>query len=125
MRYLFGIFALLLASFALAQYNDPDGMTWVLIYGVPATMMGFAAFGKTYADLTLGALVMSAGMSLLHLPGLIHFLTNDDGVGWEKGMSFEFQYIEQMREFGGLLIVAIALFVLWRHCRQQLNPGQG
>ncbi len=105
---------LLFSMFAAFQYNDPDGMVWVLVYGSIAVLAGFAVFGRVYPDLSLGVLIMVAGMALLHLPGALEFFTNDDGIGLAQGMSNEYPYIELMREFFGLLLATFASFgVFW------------
>ena len=44
MRYVNGIFCVVLGLFALVQYNDPDFLLWFLIYGIPAVFCGIAAF---------------------------------------------------------------------------------
>ena len=44
MRYVNGFFCVLLVLFAIVQYNDPDAILWILIYGVPAVWAGLAAF---------------------------------------------------------------------------------
>lgn len=43
MRYVNGIFAIVLGLFALAQYNDPDFIVWFLIYAIPAVFCAIAA----------------------------------------------------------------------------------
>ena len=40
MRYVFAVLAVLMLLFAVAQYNDPDGPLWMVIYGVPAIWAG-------------------------------------------------------------------------------------
>jgi hypothetical protein len=44
MRYVNGFFCVILMLFALVQYNDPDGVLWLLIYAIPAAWAGLAAF---------------------------------------------------------------------------------
>lgn len=44
MRYVNGLFCALLALFALVQYNDPDFIVWLAIYGIAAFWCGIAAF---------------------------------------------------------------------------------
>jgi hypothetical protein len=43
MRYLNGFLCVLLALFTIVQYNDPDAILWIVIYGLPAIWAGFAA----------------------------------------------------------------------------------
>jgi hypothetical protein len=44
MRYVNGFFCVVLAVFAVAQYNDPDALLWFLIYAVPAAWAALMAF---------------------------------------------------------------------------------
>ena len=44
MRLVNGIMCVVLGLFAFAQYNDPDALLWVLIYGIPAAWAGLIAF---------------------------------------------------------------------------------
>jgi transmembrane protein TMEM220 len=44
MRALNGCFCVILAGFALVQYNDPDALLWFLIYALPSAWAGLAAF---------------------------------------------------------------------------------
>lgn len=43
MRVLSGLFCLVLALFALVQYNDPDFLYWFVIYGLAAIWCALAA----------------------------------------------------------------------------------
>jgi hypothetical protein len=43
MRLINGASCIMLSSFALVQYNDPDAILWFLIYAVPAVWAGLAA----------------------------------------------------------------------------------
>ena len=42
MRYVFAVLTLLMVLFAGVQFNDPDGPTWMALYGVPAIWAGIA-----------------------------------------------------------------------------------
>src|SRR5688572_16612835 len=44
MRYVNGVFCVVLTLFAIVQYNDPDALLWAVIYGVPAAWAGVLAF---------------------------------------------------------------------------------
>jgi len=108
------VIALLFALFAVFQHNDPDGMVWAVIYGSIAVLAILAVLGKGHPDVTLGALILVGGLSLMHVPGTIEFFTNDDGIGFSQGMSFEYGYIEEMRECFGLALGAAGLFGVWK-----------
>lgn len=114
MKILNVVIALLFALFAVFQHNDPDGMVWALIYGSIAVLAFLAVLGKGHPDATLGFLILVGGLSLMHAPGAFEFFTNDDGVGFSQGMSFEYSYIEEMRECFGLALGAGGLFGVWK-----------
>ena len=44
MRDLNGSLCVLLALFTIVQYNDPDAILWVVIYGLPTIWAGFTAY---------------------------------------------------------------------------------
>ena len=44
MRTVNGCSCVMLAGFALVQYNDPDAILWLLIYAIPAIWAGLTAF---------------------------------------------------------------------------------
>ena len=44
MRYVNGFFCVLMVLFTVVQYNDPDAILWILIYGLTAVWAGLAAF---------------------------------------------------------------------------------
>jgi hypothetical protein len=44
MRYVLMLLGLLMVSFGIVQYNDPDGLLWAFIYLVPAAWAFAAAF---------------------------------------------------------------------------------
>ena len=46
MRIVNGVLCLFLILFTAVQYNDPDVLLWVLIYGIGAVFTGLAAFRR-------------------------------------------------------------------------------
>lgn len=123
LKILYGFFCLFFLSFALAQYNDPDGITWVLLYTSVAVLFGFGVAGRFFKDLTLGMTLVIFFAACLLFPDFLTFLTNDDGIGFAEGMSNAHPYIERMREFGGLMITAIFLGLLYFvSCRKPSFP---
>jgi Transmembrane family 220, helix len=113
MRYLNGFFCVLLALFAIVQYNDPDAILWILIYGIAAIWAGVAAFrpGRlAQSPLLLGAFVVTlAAMT----GGAIYDLPQSIADWWDN---------EVVREGLGLIIAVVALLVvawtIWRTRRE-------
>jgi hypothetical protein len=112
MRYLNGFICALLTLFVIVQYNDPDALLWMLIYGIPAVWAGLAAWrpgGLSRSPPALGAL---GACLILALAGMIYMWPAEFSTWWD---------VEEVREGMGLMIVTIALLVaaltLWRSRR--------
>lgn len=103
---------LVFAAFAYVNLNDNDAWLWVSIYVVASVCCGFAAFGKYYPAVYLVAIVFY----LIYATWL--FFTKDGVKDWifkyrrpslVESMQATKPYIEQAREFFGLLIISGAL----------------
>ena len=94
------------------QYNDPDPLTWMTIYGLAAVACA-VAFKWPAHWLLPGALVLVsliwAGMIAPHIWGKVR--VGELFEAWEM----KDQRVEEAREMGGLLIVAAWMLVLF--CR--------
>jgi len=114
MRYVNGFFCILLVLFTIVQYNDPDAILWILIYGISALWAGLAAFRPTqFAHNQL--LLTLFGVSLLALiAGAIYDRPHSISDWYEN---------EVVREGLGLIIATVALlvvtFTLWRFRRTE------
>ncbi len=98
------IFAILCIIAALLQYNDPDPVIWMVIYGVAAAVsIGFASDRiKPYIPLILG---------VLGIFGFIYVFPNHfEGFDFAQGMSST--DVEEGREAFGLLIISMAMFLI-------------
>jgi len=105
---------LILALMAAIQYNDPDPLYWILVYGAAAVVTGAAVTGRRmprFALITLGALI--AGM-LISVPGFIDYLQSGQWGAIGEHMNDEEPYIEEGRELVGLMMAAAALLPLLR-----------
>lgn len=114
MKLLSFFFALLFLAFSGVQLNDPDGIYWFLGYLVLAILAVANGFGKVKPVINLVALVALVGGLLFYAPGFYEFLTNEDGIAFSQGMQNDFPYIEEAREFGGLVISSLGVFLMWR-----------
>lgn len=96
--------AVAFAAVALLQYNDPDPLTWVAIYGAASAMCGVAAArgrAPVSAAIALAALTTVWALVLIaRLPG--------PGVYAQMFGAWRMQGagVEQARESVGLLLVA-------------------
>ena len=110
---LLGLFSLLLFYSAVVQYNDPDPLHWMFLYGFSAFLCAYGIFRKVNKALiifSLGAVVLQIlivldGAQVWLRSGMENILTTP--MGEEK------PYIEQMREFLGTSIVGASNILLF------------
>jgi hypothetical protein len=98
--------------FAGLQYNDPDPWLWIPIYLYAATACALAARGKAPRPmLILGIAVCSGYAALLFFipDGVIEWANRHQAENLVQTMKATKPWIENTREFGGLLIVIGAL----------------
>lgn len=118
------LLALLAVSFAALQYNDPDPLVWVGLYGSAAVALGLAALGRPLPPLAW--CVVGAGLTLVAIswPGLMQFIGNTDGMTILDSMSRDHDYIEKTRELGGAAIaILFALFALGGRKPGKFSPA--
>ena len=121
MKILHFILGVLMLLFAYFQLNDPDSWLWVAIYlyvGGAAIMGGL---GKYSDFVNFSGFGICMSQALQTIPGVIDYITNQDGYTILEGMSNEKPYIELSREFGGILIVAAVFFFLHIQSRKSSN----
>lgn len=106
------ILAIMFLAFAFLQINDPDPILWILIYGSMAVICVLAAF-RMYSKITYIILLVGfAAYCVILYPGVQEWLAQDDrSVLFDDVMKMEYPYIEESREFLGLLI-CIAVLIL-------------
>lgn len=105
--------AFLFFLFAGLQFNDPDPLPWMISYTAVATLCSLAAFGGHFKWVTIAVAVPLIIWLLALLPGVIGWI----GSGMPSltgAMKAETPYIEETREFGGLIMAIGALLHLWR-----------
>lgn len=115
MRILSAVFCVLLILFVLVQYNDPDALLWMVIYGLASLWCGLAAFrpgvfvNPLWRGLLMASLLMSAAGVAWYWPKTPEFWRMD--VWWET---------ETAREGMGIMIVLIAMIVAWFTVRKSV-----
>lgn len=109
MRFVNGFLFVVMVGFAVVQYNDPDAILWILIYGLTALWAGLAAFRP--ASFAHNQLLLTAyGVTLVAIvAGAIY--------DWPQSIADWYEN-EVVREGGGLIIATVVLlvvaFTLWR-----------
>lgn len=110
MRYLNVILALLMILFAAVQYNDPDGLMWVLIYLTAAVWAILAALRPTILRSRLGAglLLFCIFLSVI---GMVYFWPKMDR-WWQKDVFLQEISGETAREGMGMMVVVLVLLTV-------------
>lgn len=112
------LLAALFIIFAFVQLNDPDPVLWILIYGVMAVACILAAFQNYYPKIIAALIVVYFAYSLVFVSGMIEWLKSDDrSLLLDDIAKMQYPYIEEAREYLGLLICIIVLathLLAWR-----------
>ena len=108
------VFAILFLLFTYVQFNDPDPLLWILIYGAMVAVCGLAAFNKYYRIVYIVLLVLFVGLSTMYIPSVLVWLQQEDKTAlFDEVAKMEHLYIEESREFLGLMIcVTVLIFYL-------------
>lgn len=105
-------FALLFLAFAVVQYNDPDPLLWILIYSYVALIAALYLFKVYPVRLLLVSIIGLLIFGCFYIPGIIEWLTVGRPGELTQEMKATKPYIEESREFLGLLI-AVGVLVLY------------
>jgi hypothetical protein len=117
-----GTMLVLFILFAALQYNDPDPQVWVPIY-LSAAWLCYQAIRNVYS----GWLYAFCTAVYLGYAAFL-FFTTDGALSWVtvhgeenlvQTMKATKPWIEQTREFGGLLILLITLGINWFFVRRK------
>ncbi|WP_295128274.1 transmembrane 220 family protein [uncultured Chitinophaga sp.] len=107
-------FTVIFILFAALQYNDPDPYIWIPIYGYGALMCLLAALGRFYRGAYLSGIfiyLVYASYLFFTKDGVADWATSHDAENIAQTMKATKPWIEDTREFFGLLIIIIALLV--------------
>jgi len=97
-------------SFAFVQINDPDPVIWILIYGAMAVLSVMAIFEFYRRKFLIGILILFVLYSLVYIPGFLEWCKQDNkALLFDDLAKMQYPYIEETREFLGLLICIIVL----------------
>ena len=109
MRVLNYLFAAMFFAMAGLQFNDPDPVYWVAVYGGAALVALSKALGRYsefWAAVTIGGVV--AGL-IFAVPGVLNFVDFGSIDELFGDMTASKPYVESTREFAALMIVLIVL----------------
>lgn len=106
------VFAGLFILFAILQYNDPDPWLWIPIYGYAAWVCYRYGMGKKPRAAALAGILFClvyAAYLFMASDGVISWAREHDAENLVQTMKATKPWIENTREFGGLLIIVVVL----------------
>jgi len=118
------IFCLLFISSAALQYNDPDPYLWMPIYMYGAVLCWLAFRNKYYPKAYLIGIFLYLAYAIYLFfakDGVWDWITRHNAEDITATMKAEKPWIEETREFFGLIILIIALGVNYFHARKKLT----
>jgi hypothetical protein len=112
MKFVNLLLAVMFILFAFVQINDPDPVHWILIYGSMAVICILAAFRYFPRIIMVVMLVTFVSYSFVFLDGVREWFGQEDkSVLFDDVAKMEHAYIEESREFLGLMICIIVLLI--------------
>jgi hypothetical protein len=112
MRIVNFLLAVMFLGFAFVQINDPDPVIWILIYGAMAVISVMAIFEFYPKKFLIGLLVLFLLYSVVFIPGVLEWLRQENkAMLFDDLAKMQHPYVEEAREFLGLLICIIVLIV--------------
>ena len=124
MKWLNIFFTFMFIGFAALQYNDPDPYIWMPIYLLPAFLCWQASKGKYQFSLYLlciGICVMYAIYLFFDKNGVLSWAKDHASESLVNSMKAEKPWIEESREFLGLLIIVVVVVINYIIGRKQLR----
>jgi hypothetical protein len=122
MKFVNLVLAVMFIVFAFLQVNDPDPVHWILIYGAMAVVCILVAFRYYPIKIMIGLMIIYFAYSIYFLPGLSEWLGHENkGDLFDDLAKMEHAYIEESREFLGLMICNIVLLIQLVLSRRQVK----
>jgi hypothetical protein len=108
------IWTILFILFAGLQLNDPDPWLWIPLYLLAAALCGLRYAGRPKRVLEQGAIMIYALYTLFLFftsDGVIDWYDKHDAENLVQSMKATKPWIENTREFGGLMIMIVILSI--------------
>ena len=106
-------FCVIFILFAVVQYNDPDAYLWVPIYLYPAILCFLKFIQKPIPSIAYWAGFLVFGVYAIYkmfdTNGIIDWIQFHNASNIASTMKAETPWIEESREFFGLVIILIVL----------------
>ena len=121
------VFIILFIIAAGLQYNDPDPYVWMPLYLYGAFLCYQAIKRKYHRTLYITGLVVYAGYAaylFFEKNGVMSWMRNHNSENIVQTMKATKPWIEETREFGGLVILFIVLLINKFWLRKHGSTGQ-
>ena len=114
-------FCIVFIVFAALQYNDPDPYVWIPIYGYTAVLCWLAAGEKFYPVAYwagIAVYAVYAGYKFFDKNGVWDWITIHHEQNIAETMKAETPWVEETREFFGLVILIVVLLINYFYSRK-------
>lgn len=118
-------FTVMFVLFAALQYNDPDPYIWVPLYLYAAFLCMQSAKSRIFSKGYLFGMVIYLAYAIFLFfdrNGVISWAKDHDAESLVQTMKAERPWIEETREFGGLIILFISMLI--NYIRAKKTVGQ-
>ena len=119
-------FCLVFISFAALQYNDPDPYVWMPVYLYTALLCWLAFRNKFYPGAYLFGITVYAVYAVYKVfdqNGLIDWMTRHHSENIAATMKAEKPWIEESREFFGLVILIVVLLINYLYAKRKMKKA--
>jgi len=114
-----GFLSLMFLAFAIVQINDPDPGLWILVYGAMCIACAAAVFNRFSSPTMIGMVGGYLVLSALHIDGMMDWLRSSHRKEiFDDVAKMQYAYIEEAREFLGLVICLLVLQYLFYRQRR-------
>ncbi len=116
------IFCILFVICAGLQYNDPDPYVWIPVYLYGAVLCWFAFKGEYYgAPILVGVIcyLLYATFLFFTKDGVLDWVTKHNAEDIASTMKATKPWIEDTREFFGLIILSVILLINYFHAKRR------
>lgn len=116
------VFVLVFILFAAVQYNDPDPYLWIPIYLYPAVLCYLATKNKFSKTAYLVGFVFFGAYAFYKLfdeNGVIDWIKFHDATSIAATMKAEQPWVEETREFFGLVIILVVMAINYFRLKKQ------
>lgn len=115
------IFSILFVLFAALQYNDPDPYVWMPIYLYAAVLCWLAFLDKYFPVAYLSGVAVYAVYAIYKFfddNGVWDWITRHHAANIVDTMKAEQPWIEETREFFGLVILIVVMLMDYFHAKK-------